>query len=213
LYGGAEVPRGAEVTLGKRLDMHEERDVALFQQVYDGRVPCVLTNAYGSSFDPENWTQDMIDLLKLELVEYDARNIIENTLDTYECTLGEFVSALPENSDHFESIYLMSEDLLRRTPRLSPDLFTDSDLSEDMKGDMDMRSEELREHYEQVESLTDRLKLPTEIFGTDYFQHFPSAIRPQCALVVGGCGSRSFLHADPYEWTGYNYLFGKFRRV
>lgn len=47
---------------------------------------------------------------------------------------------------------------------------------------------------------------PTHLFGEDFFEYFPSAIRPLQALIIGGRGSRSFLHADPYEWNGWNYL-------
>ena len=43
-------------------------------------------------------------------------------------------------------------------------------------------------------------------FGENYFKYFPSTIQPKTALIIGGVGSRSFLHADPYEWMGWNYL-------
>jgi hypothetical protein len=42
--------------------------------------------------------------------------------------------------------------------------------------------------------------------GSDLFDCFPNVIRPKSALIAGGVGSRSFLHADPYEWMGWNYL-------
>jgi len=51
------------------------------------------------------------------------------------------------------------------------------------------------------------LKLPERLFNKDIFQSFPKLIRPRSALIIGGEGARSFLHADPYEWTGWNYLF------
>jgi hypothetical protein len=38
------------------------------------------------------------------------------------------------------------------------------------------------------------------------FKFFPEAIKPKSALIIGGVGARSFLHADPYAWTGWNYL-------
>ena len=56
------------------------------------------------------------------------------------------------------------------------------------------------------ELLCSKLALPTRLFSPDLFQHFPEEIRPRTALIVGGEGARSFLHADPYEWTGWNYL-------
>jgi hypothetical protein len=39
------------------------------------------------------------------------------------------------------------------------------------------------------------------------FKYFPDKIRPLAALIVGGKGARSFLHRDPYDWIGWNYLF------
>lgn len=51
------------------------------------------------------------------------------------------------------------------------------------------------------------LRFPSRLFGKNYFNYFPSLVRPKMALIMGGLGSRSFLHADPYEWVGTNYLF------
>jgi hypothetical protein len=50
------------------------------------------------------------------------------------------------------------------------------------------------------------LKDSVPLFGKDLFDHFPEAIRPYQALIIGGVGARSFLHCDPYEWVGTNYL-------
>jgi len=55
--------------------------------------------------------------------------------------------------------------------------------------------------------LLSELKLPKHLFGFDLFSYFPKKIRPKSALIIGGEGARSFLHIDPYEWTGWNYLF------
>jgi hypothetical protein len=55
--------------------------------------------------------------------------------------------------------------------------------------------------------LLDFLKSASSLFGDDLFEHFPKEIRPYQALIVGGVGARSFLHCDPYEWMGMNYLF------
>lgn len=55
--------------------------------------------------------------------------------------------------------------------------------------------------------LLDFLKESESLFGKDLFQFFPDSIRPYQALIVGGVGARSFLHCDPYEWMGINYLF------
>ena len=59
---------------------------------------------------------------------------------------------------------------------------------------------------QQAPSLKTPLKHPDWLFDKDLFKHFPTAVRPQQALIVGGLGARSFLHRDPYEWMGTNYL-------
>lgn len=56
------------------------------------------------------------------------------------------------------------------------------------------------------EDLNDQFRLNEDLFEKDLFQYFPDKIRPHSALIIGGVGARSFLHADPYEWTGWNYL-------
>ena len=51
--------------------------------------------------------------------------------------------------------------------------------------------------------------LPPPLFDgvDDGFDAFPAALRPAGAcLLMGGTGARSSLHADPYSWTGWNYL-------
>lgn len=58
-----------------------------------------------------------------------------------------------------------------------------------------------------AEDSMQKVKLPKHLFGENYFESsFPEKIRPKTALIIGGLGSRSLLHADPYEWTGWNYL-------
>jgi hypothetical protein len=52
----------------------------------------------------------------------------------------------------------------------------------------------------------DHFLLNQTVFGEDFFNLFPKRIKPKVALIIGGRGSRSFLHADPYEWTGWNHL-------
>ena len=59
---------------------------------------------------------------------------------------------------------------------------------------------------DNVEKLLDQITPTGDYFGENYFKYFPAQIRPKTALIIGGTGSRSFLHADPYEWTGWNLL-------
>jgi hypothetical protein len=58
-----------------------------------------------------------------------------------------------------------------------------------------------------LESIQSTLTLKENIFEPDLFQYFPNMIQPKLALVIGGEGARSFLHRDPYDWSGWNYLF------
>lgn len=60
----------------------------------------------------------------------------------------------------------------------------------------------------QNRKIKDPFRLPPSLFGKlDYFDLFPQRIRPKKhCLILGGTGARSFLHVDPFEWTGVNYL-------
>ncbi len=138
----------------------------------ESSTPFVVRNAF-PDLDCDKWTETMLHNLGDEVVEYDSRNSESKEVDTYECTFKEYLQCLPENSDHFDSMYLLSEDLLR---------------------------------HESMKEASAQLHLPTSVFGRNIFDYFPAVIRPSNALIVGGVGARSFLHADPFEWTGYNLL-------
>jgi hypothetical protein len=133
----------------------------------------VIRNAF--KIDNEEWTSNLMALNSDAAVEYDVRFAETGDIESYECTLEEFVGGLFEGSAHEESMYLMNEDLLNES--------------------------------EENGVLLNDLKLPRHIFGEDLFTHFPDKIRPKLALIIGGVGARSFLHGDPYEWMGWNYLF------
>jgi len=152
-------------------DCYDARNITLPQSksILDLKLPKLLRNAF--LWDRDEWSKSLVENFKDDLIEYDARDNESGDLITYEAIFSEFLNSLPDNSDHFDSIYLMNEDILQRSPKYR-ELFT----------------------------------LNTTIFGDDLFQHFPTLIRPRTALIIGGQGSRSFLHADPYEWTGWNYL-------
>lgn len=77
----------------------------------------------------------------------------------------------------------------------------------DHEESMYLMNEDLLNEVPEAQDLVQRLALPKELFGQDLFEYFPLLIRPLTALIIGGAGARSFLHADPYEWTGWNYLF------
>ena len=131
--------------------------------------PLLLNNIFG--WYSENWVQNTLQILNNETIEYDVRDNESGLLTTYEATLGEFQSIVHDNSDHYDSMYLMNEEILQKVPGLS-----------------------------------DLLSLNETIFEKDLFQMFPTRIGPKTAIIIGGKGSRSFLHADPYEWTGWNFL-------
>ncbi|EKX49289.1 hypothetical protein GUITHDRAFT_162130 [Guillardia theta CCMP2712] len=59
---------------------------------------------------------------------------------------------------------------------------------------------------EDKESLRKRISLRQDFFPGNLFELFPKSIRPKdSCLVIGGVGSRSTLHADPYDWMGWNF--------
>ena len=174
-YGGVDIrPEVAKtLTLGHRLKGESLSKSEL--QVFDGKLPCVVERPF--DLDNEKWCDNMVQKLGDVMIEYDARDRGEDgnvLLETYECKLSEYLAALAEGSNHVDSMYFISEDILQ---------------------------------LEEARSLLGQLQLPEELFGTDLFSKFPLSIRPSCALIIGGMGSRSFLHADPYEWTGWNYCF------
>jgi hypothetical protein len=139
------------------------------KSIRDLKIPTILRNAF--LWDRDEWTQSLVENFKNDLVDYDVRDNDSGELLTFEAVFSEFLATVSDNSDHFNSIYLMNEEILQRLPK-SREQFT----------------------------------LNSTIFDKDLFQHFPPLIRPRTALIIGGQGSRSFLHADPYEWTGWNYL-------
>lgn len=157
---------------GKRVDARK-LSAQEFSKHYDGTCPVVLTHVFDreqeKQFSCDDATATLIRELGDKTIEYDVRQSCG--IDTYEAGLGEFLSSVPDNSDHDDSMYMMSEDILRSNKKLA-NLFN----------------------------------LPTDLFGSDYFSFFPEKIRPRQALIIGGMGSRSFLHSDPFDWVGTNFL-------
>ena len=45
-------------------------------------------------------------------------------------------------------------------------------------------------------------KLPSRLFGENFFEYFPRSTVAGHALYMGGKGYRSHLHCDPFQWTG-----------
>ena len=138
--------------------------------------PILLCNILTEE-DSESFTYSLMKNLKNELIEYDVRR--DDQIESYECTLEEFINTVSDNSDHDDNMYLMNEAILDKLGK-----FTD-----------------------KVSDILVCIR-ENKLFGyEDMFQHFPSNIKPSNALIIGGMGARSFLHADPYDWVGVNYLF------
>lgn len=167
------LPLQERFAIPRVLDMHNPQDILYFQQNIDGKFPAILRNAL--HIDHDGWTDSLLKINGKELIEYDLRFSSTGAIESYECSLDEFIGGVFEGSCHEESMYLMNEDILNDRQRNG--------------------------------RLLDKLSLPETIFGKDLFEFFPDLIRPKLALIIGGVGARSFLHGDPYEWMGWNYLF------
>ena len=167
-YGGVNIrPEVAKsFTLGHRLKADGLTKEELLE--FEGKLPCVIERPF--DLNDEKWCESMVQKLGDVMIEYDARDRGEGSsvlVETYECTLNEYLAALVEGSNHIDSMYFMRK-----------------------------KYSSLRKH-----EVFGQLELPEELFGKDLFKSFPLSIRPHSALIIGGAGSRSFLHADPYEWT------------
>lgn len=144
--------------------------------------PLVLTHAFDGGnrrFADEAFSDVFFETFKSVECSYQIKpNARGARPQLYEAPLAEVVGGMMAESHHGESWYMLSEDLLDTAP---PD----------------------------KEALRSPLTLPPSLFGMhDYFDLFPKSVRPKKSCVIlGGPGARSFLHADPYEWTGVNYLF------
>lgn len=146
-------------------------------KLYDAKYPVLIKNIY-SKEESDTLVASMIDQLKDNVIEYDARvlsGIETSTITSYETTLMNFIESVADNSDHNDNIYLMNEHILD-----SADLLTKTSI--------------------------DRIR-ENRLFGTDLFTYFPDSLKPKTAVIIGGLGARSFLHSDPYSWVGTNYLF------
>ena len=66
----------------------------------------------------------------------------------------------------------------------------------------------MNEHVlEKASDLMREVVPDSDYFGKNKFEYFPEKVRPKTALIIGGVGARSFLHADPFEWTGWRIYF------
>ncbi len=133
--------------------------------------PLLIKNLFPTVQNDE-WVTTLKSKLKNEKIEYEAKRLSEDSLEVYECKFQEYMKLIEQDqSDHEDSLYFMSEQILEKVPQLS-----------------------------------NSLQLPINLFENNQFNLFPPSLRPNNALIIGGSGAKSFLHIDPYEWIGTNYL-------
>lgn len=133
----------------------------------------------------EAFTDQLFDTFQEETVDFQIKTKGKNQPAFYEAPLAEVVEGMMEESTHDNAWYFLSENLLSE--------------------DGDSAAAALAS---VPAALREPLILPPSLFGPDIFSLFPPRVRPKNhCLIMGGTGARSFLHADPYEWTGVNYLF------
>lgn len=144
-------------------------------ELLDQRHPFLLCNPFEQKIGADAWIGSVYDRLSDESVQYDNRILqpddVEDAIETYECSLAEFISIFKTESDHEDAVYLLTESLLS-----------------------------------EQKDLTDVFTLNTSLFERDRFLEFPESYRPKQGLLISGRGGRSFLHRDPFSWTGWNYL-------
>lgn len=89
----------------------KKMNVTEFKLYYDGKYPVTLTNVLDVNL--EKITEDLISNITTQTIRYDVRNNTDGSVFTYECVLRDYLTSLPDNSDHSDSMYFMSEDILR----------------------------------------------------------------------------------------------------
>ncbi|CAM9710773.1 unnamed protein product, partial [Heterosigma akashiwo] len=136
----------------------------------------IVLTSVFEGLDHEKWCDDFFGRFQDELVDFQVKRAKDGYVELFEDILTSFVEGLQEESCHEEAWYLLDELLLFGS--------------------------------KEGQELKDRVShRPVQYFGENLFDLFPKSLRPKDAcLIIGGVGSRSFLHADPYEWTGTNIL-------
>lgn len=147
-----------------------------FKRFYDSKIPVVMTNALCRKLEDCAWELSLFNRLGSKLIQYDGHTIISN-----------------RNNFPLESRQL-------NIYEASLNEFADSLHDSDHYDNVYMMDEDI------LNSNNLELSLNMSLFGKNLFDYFPLALRPKSALIMGGNGARSFLHCDPFDWTGWNYL-------
>mmetsp|Transcript_2154 Transcript_2154/g.3099 ORF Transcript_2154/g.3099 Transcript_2154/m.3099 type:complete len:453 (+) Transcript_2154:74-1432(+) len=141
----------------------------------------------------ESLTGNLLDTLGDEVVQMQRKircsaNPSDHTPSTqteiYDIALKETIDYMMINSCHEDSFFTFCEGMLPSTT-----------LSE--KGGSNAL-------FEISQKLTKVREIPFN-GGENWFDYFPSSIKPADALVLAGRGSTSTLHRDPFEWRGTSF--------
>lgn len=156
--------------------------------------PLLLRNVFPLVGDQnEQLTEQLMERLASEPVQYDIRTLQSDDEE--------------EDSDDEEE-----QDVDEEEQRFLIETFECSlqELIETLTEDEGRHDENI---YMMTETLLEKhpdlmepYVLPKDKFGVNLFDQFPALIKPKSALIVGSRGARSFLHSDPYDWLGWNYL-------
>lgn len=138
--------------------------------------PLLLTNPFEQRFQAEHWLDSLFEELQDTVVHYDNR----------------ITDSVSEANDHVDTFECTFAEYL--------DMFEENSDHEDA---VYLMSETLLSPHK---SLSEVFTLNRSLFESDLFRDFPSKIQPRQALIVSGKGARSFLHRDPFDWLGWNYL-------
>jgi hypothetical protein len=79
--------------------------------------PVVVQNVF-PDVDHKHWIHEMQKELKDQTIEYESKSALSNDVEMYECKFSEYLEIYEKNSDHVESLYFMSENILSQIPHL-----------------------------------------------------------------------------------------------
>ena len=134
--------------------------------------------------------ENLLELLGNEVVQMQRKIRCSDDIKTaqteiYDLFLKETIEYMMVESSHEDSFFAFCEGLLPPSPSSSIDV--NNELSK------------ISNQLTQIREAPFQSKMNG---GENWFDHFPSSIRPTDAVILAGCGSTSTLHRDPFEWTG-----------
>ena len=138
-----------------------------------GETPVLVTGA----LQPRE-CEKLCDLVMSESdrvqVSLQRKRNVKNTTNTelYHCTLKQGIHAVM-SSTHQDSRLIFQEGLL-----------------------------ESHKHFQLVSERISQAQESVFCDDEDWFQHFPSQVKPSSCVIIAGEGATSTLHRDPLEWTG-----------